>query len=294
MSIFSGAGVALSTPFNEHGINFSAFEALIEYQLDNEIDCLVPLGTTGEPCTMTKEERSAVISFVVKQAGGRVPIIAGTGSNCTLDAVYAAKEAEDLGVDAILVVTPYYNKCTQDGLIWHFEAIANATRLPIVVYNVPSRTGVNVLPKTFLKLADIDNVVAVKEACACITQIAELAAICKGKLDIYSGNDDHIVPILSLGGIGVISVIANIVPKDTHDMVACYLNGDTKTAMDLQHKQFPLYRALFNEVNPIPVKAGLKMLGFDMGIPRLPLTEASDETKAMLEKALVDYGFDIG
>jgi len=294
MCIFKGAGVALSTPLTDNGVNFSAYEALIEYQIDNDIDCLLTMGTTGEPSTMTAEERRDAIRFTVKQANGRVPVMAGAGCNSTTSVVEMTKVVTDLGADAVLVVTPYYNKCTQDGLIKHYETVAAATHLPIVIYNVPSRTGVNVLPKTLKKLSDIENIVAVKEASGCITQIAEIAATCKGKIDIYSGNDDHIVPILSLGGIGVISVTANIAPKDTHDMVTSFLNGDAKTAMDLQHKQFDLYRACFNEVNPIPVKAGLKMLGFDMGTPRLPLTEASHETKAMMEKALLDYGFDIG
>ena len=225
------------------------------------------LGTTGEPSTMAKEEKTSAAEFVIKQTAGRVPVLVGTGGNNTAAVVDATKSATDLGADAILVVTPYYNKCTQDGLVKHYEAVAAATRLPIVVYNVPGRTGVNVLPATLSKLADIDNIVAVKEASGCITQIAEIGATCKGKIDMYSGNDDHILPVLSLGGIGVISVISNVVPKDTHAMVEAYFNGDVERATALQNKQFALYRALFNEVNPIPVKTALNMIGFDMGLP---------------------------
>jgi 4-hydroxy-tetrahydrodipicolinate synthase len=293
MSVFKGAGVALSTPFTQNGINFDAFESLIEYQIDGGIDCLLVCGTTGEPSTMTKQERNDAISFVVKKSNGRVPVIAGTGGNNTASVIDATKEAADLGADAVLVVTPYYNKCTQTGLIKHYEAVSGATKLPVIIYNVPGRTGVNVLPTTLSTLADINNIVAVKEASANINQIAEIASLCKDRIDIYSGNDDHIVPVLSLGGIGVISVIANVAPKDTHDMVMSFLDRDVKKALDLQMKAFPLVKALFKEVNPIPVKAALKLLGFNMGGNRLPLCDPSEETMSNLKREMIAYGFDI-
>jgi len=293
MSVFKGAGVALSTPFTENGINYNAFESLIEYQIDGGIDCLLVCGTTGEPSTMTKKEKQDAISFVVNQANSRVPVMAGTGGNNTASVIEATKAASDLGADAILVVTPYYNKCTQAGLIKHYEAVAKATKLPVVVYNVPGRTGVNILPSTLKIMADIDNIAAVKEASGNINQIAEIASLCGDKIDIYSGNDDHIVPVLSLGGAGVISVIANVAPKDTHDMVMAFHNGDTKKALELQMKAFPLVKALFKEVNPIPVKAALNMLGFDMGKTRMPLCDPSEETLEYLRREMVKYGFDI-
>ena len=293
MSIFKGAATALSTPLTENGVNFSVFEALIEYQISGHIDGLLVLGTTGEPSTMTQKERVDAASFVIKQAAGRVPVIVGTGGNNTAAVVEATKNATDLGADAILVVTPYYNKCTQDGLIKHYEAVAAATKLPILVYNVPARTGVNILPSTLRKIAEIDNIAGIKEASGCITQIAEIGATCTDKIDMYSGNDDHILPLLSLGGLGVISVISNLLPQDTHDIVEAYFNGDVARATALQNKQFGLYRALFCEVNPIPVKAALNMIGFDMGVPRLPLTEATEATKQLLKKELIAYGLEI-
>jgi len=293
MSVFEGAGVALSTPFDEKGINYDTFDALIEYQIDGGIDCLLVCGTTGEPSTMTWKEREEAIDFVVKKSNGRVPVMVGTGGNATVNVVEATKKATDLGADSILLVTPYYNKCTQTGLLKHYEVIAESTTLPIVLYNVPSRTGVNILPETVFKLADIDNIVAIKEASGNIAQIAKTASLCRGKIDLYSGNDDQILPLLSLGAKGVISVIANVAPKHTHDMVMAYLNGDVKTATDMQLNSIPLVSALFAEVNPIPVKEALNMLGFKMGDPRLPLCRPSDATIAGLKKQLTAFGFDI-
>ncbi len=293
MSVFKGAGVALCTPFNEKGINYDAFESLIEYQIDGGIDCLLVCGTTGEPSTMSWKEREDAIAFVVKQANGRVPVMVGTGGNSTNNVCDATKKATDLGANSILVVTPYYNKCTQTGLVMHYDEVAKSTKLPIVLYNVPGRTGVNILPQTVRTLADIDNIVAIKEASGDIGQIAKTASLCKGKIDIYSGNDDQVLPLLSLGGIGVISVIANVAPKYTHDMVMSYLNGDVKTATDMQLKSIPLVDALFKEVNPIPIKEALNLLGFNFGDPRLPLCRPSDATVATLKKELTAFGFDL-
>jgi 4-hydroxy-tetrahydrodipicolinate synthase len=293
MSVFKGAGVALSTPFNEKGVNYDTFESLIEYQIDGGIDCLLACGTTGEPSTMSWQERIDVAKFVVKKANGRVPVMVGTGGNSTDNVIKATKAATDLGADSILLVTPYYNKCTQTGLIKHYEIVAKSTHLPIVLYNVPSRTGVNIMPETVRTLADVDNIVAIKEASGDIGQIAKTASLCQGKIDIYSGNDDQVLPILSFGGVGVISVLANVAPKAMHDMVMAYLNGDTKTATDMQLKSIPLISALFKEVNPIPVKQALNLLGFDMGEPRLPLCVPSEQTVKLLKKELTAYGFDI-
>ena len=239
MTIFKGAGTALVTPFNDRGIDFDAFEALVEYQIENQIDALIVCGTTGEASTMTKDELRAAVDFVVKQTAGRVPVIAGTGSNNTATAIELSKQAADLGADGLLVVTPYYNKCTDTGLIRHYHAIADSVSVPIVVYNVPVRTCVNICPNVLKEIGAHQNIVAIKEASANITQIAEMARICP-EIDIYSGNDDHVVPVLSLGGIGVISTVANVAPKMTHDMVMTYLNGDVSKSRELQLKLNPL------------------------------------------------------
>lgn len=292
MSIFKGAGTALVTPFNETGINFAAFETLVDYQIDNGIDALIVCGTTGEPSTMTRDERASAIEFVVKQADGRVPVIAGTGTNNTAASVEASMLACDLGADALLVVTPYYNKCSDAGLIKHFMTIADASSVPIIVYNVPSRTGFNIMPAVMKEISQHDNIIGIKEASANISQIAELARICPD-LDIYSGNDDHVVPILSLGGIGVISVVSNVMPRMTHDMVVNYLDGDVKKSLELQLKLNPLVKALFTEVSPIPVKTALNMIGIDAGLLRLPLCEMSADKAALLKKELMALGFDI-
>ena len=293
MSIFKGAGTALVTPFNDTGINFAAFEALIEYQIDNGIDALVVCGTTGEASTMSHEEKNSAIEFVVKQTAGRVPVIAGTGTNNTAASVQASIEAADLGADALLAVSPYYNKCTDEGLVRHFYAIADAAGLPLIVYNIPGRTGINISPSVMKELAEHENIVGVKEASCNINQIAEIARLCPG-FDLYSGNDDHVVPILSLGGIGVISVMSNVMPRMTHDMVDSFASGNTGKALELQLKLNALVKVLFCEVNPIPIKMALNMIGIDAGLPRLPLTELSADKIPLLKKELISLGFDIG
>lgn len=292
MSIFTGAGTALVTPFNDTGIDFAAFETLIEYQIENGIDALIVCGTTGEASTMTREEKLSAIEFVVKQAAGRVPVIAGTGTNNTASAIEGSMEACDLGVNALLVVTPYYNKCSDTGLIKHFMSIADASNVPVIVYNVPGRTGVNVSPSVMKEISRHDGIVGIKEASANIVQITETARLCP-ELDIYSGNDDHVIPLLSLGGKGVISVVANVAPKMTHDMVASYLAGDTKKALELQFRLNPLNKALFLDTNPIPVKMALNMIGMNAGILRMPLCEMSADKAAVLKKELIALGFDI-
>ncbi|MBQ8278628.1 MAG: 4-hydroxy-tetrahydrodipicolinate synthase [Roseburia sp.] len=292
MAIFKGAGVALVTPFHEdESVNYEALEALVEMQIEGHTDAIIVCGTTGEPSTMTEEERTSVIRFVVEKVNKRVPVIAGTGCNNTRNAVAMSKTAEALGVDGLLVVTPYYNKATQEGLFLHYKAIADAVNLPIIMYNVPSRTGCNILPETAVRIArECKNIVGIKEACGNIAQIATLAKLGKGVLDIYSGNDDEVVPILSLGGIGVISVLSNIAPQETHDMVMEYLEGDRERALEIQLKYLDVIHALFCEVNPIPVKAALNLMGKNAGVLRLPLTEMSEKNKAVLEAAMRDAG----
>ena len=292
MAIFKGAGVALVTPFHEdESVNYEALEALVEMQIEGHTDAIIVCGTTGEPSTMTEEERVSVIKFVVEKVKKRVPVIAGTGGNNTRNAVAMSKKAEELGVDGLLVVTPYYNKATQEGLFLHYKAIADAVSLPIIMYNVPSRTGCNILPETAVRIArECENIVAIKEACGNIDQIASLAKIGRGVLDIYSGNDDEVVPIMSLGGIGVISVLSNIAPQETHDMVMEYLEGDRAKALDIQLKYLDVIHALFCEVNPIPVKTALNMMGKNAGVLRLPLTEMSEKNKVVLKTALEEVG----
>ncbi len=284
--IFKGCGTALATPFNEKGVNFEVFGEMIEDQIKNGVDALIVCGTTGESSTMTDTERKETIKFVVNKANKRVPVIAGTGSNNTSSAISLTKYAEEIGCDACLVVTPYYNKTTQDGLISHYSAIASSTNLPIILYNVPSRTGVNILPETCYKLSKIPNIVAIKEASGNISQVAKIKELCQDDLAIYSGNDDQVIPLLSLGGIGVISVLSNIAPKYTHDMVIEYLDGNTKEALNKQLNALNLINSLFSEVNPIPVKYALKLKGYDFGKPRLPLIELSDKNKEVLEKEM--------
>ncbi len=292
MSIFTGAGTALVTPFNDNGIDFATFETLIEYQIEGGIDALIVCGTTGESSTMSKEEDLSAIEFVVNQAAGRVPVIAGTGSNNTVTAIETSMEAADLGVDGLLVVTPYYNKCTDAGLIKHYHAIADAVSTPILVYNIPSRTGVNIKPSVMKEIAEHENIVGIKEASANISQIAETARLCPD-IDLYSGNDDHVVPLLALGGKGVISVVSNLLPGMTHDMVMSFLRGDVARARELQFKLNPLVNALFSEVNPIPVKTALNMIGINVGLPRMPLCEMSADKAAVLKKELMALDFDI-
>ena len=284
--LFQGCATAIATPFNEEGVNLKEFAKLLEEQIDQGVDAIIVCGTTGESATMTEEERLQTIECAVKTSKGRVPIIAGTGSNNTKAVIEMNKKVEKLGVDGVLIVTPYYNKTTQKGLIEHYKIIAQNTTLPIILYNVPSRTGVNILPQTCLELSKIENIVAIKEASGNISQIAEIANLCRDNLNIYSGNDDQIIPILSLGGKGVISVLSNIKPKYTHDMCEKFFEGEIEEACKMQIDAIPLIKALFSEVNPIPVKAGLNMIGYDYGIPRLPLIEMSDEGKEILRKAL--------
>ena len=284
--LFQGCATAIATPFNEEGVNLKEFAKLLEEQIDQGVDAIIVCGTTGESATMTEEERLQTIECAVKTSKGRVPIIAGTGSNNTKAVIEMNRKVEKLGVDGVLIVTPYYNKTTQKGLIEHYKIIAQNTTLPIILYNVPSRTGVNILPQTCLELSKIENIVAIKEASGNISQIAEIASLCRDNLNIYSGNDDQIIPILSLGGKGVISVLSNIKPKYTHDMCEKFFEGEIEEACKMQIDAIPLIKALFSEVNPIPVKAGLNMIGYDYGIPRLPLIEMSDEGKEILRKTL--------
>lgn len=288
--IFKGCGTAIITPFTKDGVNYKEFSKMIEDQIKAGVDAIIVCGTTGESSTMTTEERQKTIKYAVDTANKRVPIIAGTGSNCTASAIEMSKYAESVGADAVLVVTPYYNKTTQDGLIAHYKAIAESISIPIILYNVPSRTGLNINPKTCLELSKIDNIVAIKEASGNLSQVAEIAELCRDNLTIYSGNDDQVLPILSLGGLGVISVLSNIIPKDVHDMVISYLEGDTKKATKLQIETLNLTKALFSEVNPIPVKAACNMIGYKAGLPRLPLIEMSKEGQKALKEELKKYG----
>ena len=283
--LFKGCGTAISTPFDENGVNLKEFERLINFQIENGVDSIIVCGTTGESSTMTEDEKDATISYAVKTANGRVPIIAGTGSNNTLKVIENSKKAEALGVDGLLIVTPYYNKCTQKGLVEHYKIIAESVSLPIILYSVPSRTGVNILPETCLELSKIDNIVAIKEASGNLSQVAEIAHLCRDNLHIYSGNDDQILPILSLGGLGVISVLSNVKPQYTHDMIQNFFDGNIEKATKMQLDALPLIKALFSEVNPIPVKSALNHIGYNDGIPRLPLTKrSSDKEKKLVEE----------
>ena len=281
--LFKGCGTAISTPFDENGVNFKEFEKLVENQIQNKVDAIIVCGTTGEASTMTTDEKLDTIKCAVKTSTGRIPIIAGTGGNNTKQVIEYSKQVEKLGVDGLLIVTPYYNKCTQNGLIEHYKEIAKNVSLPIILYSVPSRTGVNIEPKTCLELSKIENIVAIKEASGNLSQAAEIAHLCGDNLNIYSGNDDQIVPILSLGGIGVISVLSHVLPEYTHNMVYNFLNGDIKKATKMQLDVIPLCKALFSEVNPIPVKAALNILGYNYGIPRLPLTKMCTEKEEILK-----------
>ena len=284
--IFKGCATALVTPFTNDGINFEELRKLIEFQILEGIDGLVICGTTGESSTMSLAEKKSVIDFSVKVANGRVPIIAGTGGNNTADAVAMSKYAESVGADGLLLVTPYYNKTTQKGLITHFSKIAESVNIPIILYNVPSRTGLNIEPETCLELSKIPNIVAIKEASGNISQVAKIANLCNDELTIYSGNDDQILPILSLGGLGVISVLSNVYPKFVHEMVMDYLTGNWQKATASQIYSLPLINALFSEVNPIPIKYALNQIGFNCGIPRLPLVELSDKSKEKIDMLL--------
>ena len=287
MAIFEGSGVAIVTPFNLDGsVNYGKLEELIDFQIENGTDSIVVCGTTGEAPTLNKNEHLECISVAVKATNKRVPVIAGTGSNDTAYGVSLTKKAKELGADGTLQITPYYNKCTQNGLVAHFTEIAKAADLPMIVYSVAGRTGLNVNVDTVVKLAKIDNIVGIKEASGNISQVADIAARCGESFDIYSGNDDQIVPLLSLGGKGVISVVANILPKETHDIVRLFLDGDASSSRKLQLKYLDLINLLFCEVNPIPVKAALNMMGWDVGGCRLPLTPLEDAHAVLLKTEL--------
>lgn len=292
MAIFEGAGVALVTPFHEDGtVNYEKLKELVEFQITNGTDAIIICGTTGESSTLSHEEHLECIKKCIEYVNGRIPVIAGTGSNCTETAIYLSTEAEKYGADALLVVTPYYNKATQNGLIAHYTAVANSVKLPIIMYNVPSRTGCNIQPETAVTLAkNVENIVAIKEASGNISQVAKLMSLAKGCIDLYSGNDDQIVPILSLGGKGVISVTSNIIPNDTHMLVKKYLSGDVAGALELQLKAIELCNALFCEVNPIPVKKAVELLGLCDGTLRMPLTEMEPQNVERLKKAMTEYG----
>lgn len=294
MSIFTGSGVAIVTPFDANlNPDFGRLEKLIDWHIESKTDCIVICGTTGEASTLTDEEQLEVINVAVKHTNGRVPVIAGTGSNDTKHGIDLSQNAAKLGVDGLLQVTPYYNKTTQKGLYEHFGAIANSVDVPVVLYNVPSRTGLNILPETANKLSYIDNIVAIKEASGNIVQISNLVNQCEGRLDLYSGNDDQVVPLMSLGAIGVISAAGNVIPTEMHDIVAKFLAGDIKGSLALQMKVLNLIHAIFCEVNPIPAKAALQMMGpeFAAGGCRAPLTSMEDHNLAHLKQTMIDYGF---
>jgi len=292
MAIFKGAGVAIVTPMHANGeVNYDKLRELIDFQINGGTDSIVICGTTGESSTLSEEEHLNVIKECVKHVAKRVPVIAGTGSNCTKSAVWMSKEAQDVGVDALLLVTPYYNKATQNGLYIHFKTIAEAVDIPVLLYSVASRTGVNIAPATVARLfKDVENIVGIKEASGNIAQCAEIMQLTDGEISLYSGNDDQILPLLSLGGMGVISVLSNIAPKETHDMVINYLEGNLKESLALQMKYFPVIKNLFSEVNPIPVKAALNMMGMDAGPVRLPLTEMEEKTAAVLRDEMIKVG----
>ena len=291
MSIFKGAGVAITTPFLANGeVDYDTFRDQIEYQIQNGTDAIIVCGTTGEASCLSHEEHLDCIKFCVEVVNKRIPVIAGTGSNCTETAIYLSTEAEKYGVDGLLVVTPYYNKATQKGLIEHYTMVAESVKLPIIMYNVPSRTGCNILPETAAKLCkNVPNIVGIKEASGDISQVAKVALLCGDDIDIYSGNDDQIIPILALGGKGVISVLSNIAPKQTHDICQAFFDGDTAKAAKLQIEAIPLVGALFCEVNPIPVKKAIELQGRYTGVVRRPLTEMEPQNAERLKKEMQAY-----
>ncbi len=292
MAIFTGAGVAIVTPFYDNGeVNYDKFAELIEYQIAHKTDAIIVCGTTGEASTLSHEEHLDVIKYCVEKVNGRIPVIAGTGSNSTETAVYLSTEAEKYGVDGLLLVTPYYNKATQNGLFTHFKMIADSVKVPVLLYNVPSRTGCNLAPETIVRLCtEVENIVGVKEACGNISQIAKLMSIADGKVDLYSGNDDQIVPILSLGGKGVISVLSNVAPEETHAICQKFFDGDVAGSAKLQLSAMELIGALFCEVNPIPVKKAVSLMGFEAGPLRMPLTEMEPANAEKLQNAMKKFG----
>ena len=283
------SGTAIATPFDERGINFEEYKKLVEFQIVQGADAIIVCGTTGESSTMSNTEKEDLIKFTVDIVDKRIPVIAGTGGNNTANVIELSKYAETVGADGLLVVTPYYNKTTQQGLVSHYTAIANSVSLPIILYNVPSRTGLNITPETYLELSKIENIVAVKEASGNISQVAKIAELCGDNLNIYSGNDDQVLPILSLGGLGVISVLSNIYPKYVHNMVINYLSGKHEEALKAQLNSLSLINALFSEVNPIPIKEALNILGFNFGKPRLPLVEMSKTEKENLQHIIENF-----
>ena len=293
MAIFTGAGVAIVTPFKENGeVDYESFAKNIEFQIENGSDAIIVCGTTGEASTLTHEEHLDVIRYCVKCVNGRIPVVAGTGSNCTETAIYLSQEAEKAGADGLLVVTPYYNKATQKGLYEHFKMVADSVKIPIILYNIPGRTGgVNILPETVVRLCtEVENIVGVKDATGNIGQVAKLMSIADGKVDLYSGNDDQIVPLLSLGGKGVISVLSNVAPTETHEICAKFFAGDVEGSRKLQLSAIELIDALFCEVNPIPVKKALHLMGMMGGTLRRPLTVMEDANAAKLESAMKKFG----
>ncbi|HYE84064.1 MAG TPA: 4-hydroxy-tetrahydrodipicolinate synthase [Clostridia bacterium] len=293
MALFKGSGVAIITPFTDKGIDFDKLGELLDWHLASGTDAIIICGTTGEAPTMSDDEKKAAYKYTAERISGRIPVIAGTGSNDTHHSVELSKYAESVGCDGVLCVTPYYNKTTQKGLIAHYTAIADSINIPVIIYNVPGRTGLNINADTLKILSKHKNIGGVKEAGGNISQVVEIGMFCDENFCMYSGNDDQVVPLLSVGGIGVISVVANIAPKEMHDMVSSYLDGDSKHAMELQLGIKPLNDALFCEVNPIPVKTAMNLLGYNVGNLRLPLVDMTDKNLERLKKELVNYGFEI-
>ena len=291
--LFQGSAVALVTPFTQDGVDFKKLGELVEYHIENNTDALVVCGTTGEATTMSDEEQLAVIKYVVDKTNKRIPVIAGTGSNNTMRSIYLSQEAERLGADGLLVITPYYNKANANGLKLHFETIANSVNLPIIMYNVPGRTSMNMKPSLVAELAKIENIVAIKEASGDLSQVAELCRLVPDDFAVYSGNDDSILPLLTLGGKGVISVLANVCPQETHDLVQKFFDGDIEGSRKIQLKLKPLIDALFIEVNPIPVKTAMNLLGFEVGNLRLPLAEMDIKNLEVLKKELANAGLNL-
>lgn len=287
--IFKGVGTAIATPFDTNGVNLEAFGKLLEDQIASGVHAVIVLGTTGESATMTEDERNSLIKYAIDKSAKRIKVIVGTGSNNTMSAIKMSKAAEEFGADGLLIVTPYYNKATQEGLVAHYKAIADCVNIPIILYNVPSRTGVNILPETCLELSKIENIVGIKEASGNISQVAKIASLCGDDFAIYSGNDDQVIPILSLGGKGVISVLSNVMPEYTVKMLDSFWSGDFKKAKDMQVSAMDMIDALFCEVNPIPVKYVLNEMGYDFGNPRLPLTELSLKNKDKVDKVIKKY-----
>ena len=295
MAIFTGAGVAIVTPMYDNGkVNFDKLGELIEFQIEGGTDAIIICGTTGESSTLTHEEHLEAIKYTVDKVAKRIPVVAGTGSNCTETAIYLSQEAEKFGADGLLIVTPYYNKATQKGLIAHYTAIANAVSIPLIMYNVPSRTGCNILPETAAYLAkNVENITGIKEATGNIAQVAKTMQLAGDDLDLYSGNDDQIVPIMSLGGKGVISVLSNVAPRETHEIVSKYLEGDVNGSCALQLRALRRVNAVFSEVNPIPVKAALNLMGKEVGPLRMPLTTMEEENQKKLAQTMKDFGIEL-